>query len=255
MNQTKNKKAEYKITDKPTDHCEPRREGAVPSILLLHYTETIGAQKAEDYFLGRIAHPSGGRVSVHYMIDEDGTITRYVPEEKRAWHAGRSWWDGVEDINSHSIGIELVNPGRKYGYRAFRPAQMTALLWLAGDICKRHNISPYLVLGHSDVAPVRKTDPGELFDWQLLATQGIGIWPQPETQDFEKGRVYLQDTKALKSAFIQAGYDPKADMDHLIMAFQRHYHPEAFHYSNVEGEMDLEGAARLHWLVRNRPQP
>jgi N-acetylmuramoyl-L-alanine amidase len=108
-------------------------------------------------------------VSAHYLIDEDGTVTRLVAEDKRAWHAGRSYWRGITDINSASVGIELVNPGHEFGYRPFADAQMEALVPLLADIKRRHAIAAANVVGHSDIAPARKTDPGELFDWDLLA--------------------------------------------------------------------------------------
>ncbi len=135
-------------------------------MIVIHYT---GMKMAEDA-LQRLCNPAA-EVSAHYMIDEDGSIYRLVAEDKRAWHAGVSEWDGITDINSVSIGIELVNPGHEFGYREFPPAQMEALAALCKDIVSRHEIKT--VLGHSDVAPSRKQDPGELFDWNWLAGQGI----------------------------------------------------------------------------------
>jgi N-acetylmuramoyl-L-alanine amidase len=245
------------IIQRETDHCEPRHNDARPSILIMHYTETIGPQKADGYFRGKIEHPTGGRVSTHYMIDEDGTIVQYVDESMRAWHAGVSYWDGIEDINSHSIGIELVNPGRKHGYRAFRPAQMMALIELAKDIMNRHEISPHRVLGHSDIAPERKSDPGELFDWKMLSALDVGIWPTPSQEDYKIANDYVRDPQNLKDAFIRAGYDPKANLTDLITAFQRHYTPEVFSHSaqgnGNQGEIDRNAAARLNWLIRHKP--
>ncbi len=241
------------ITKKPTDHFEERKNGARPSFLIIHYTETQGPQVAEGYFTGALAHPTGGRVSTHYMIDENGSITQYVDEDKRAWHAGISYWDGNEDINSSSIGIELVNPGRKYGYRRFSAAQMQALVALAKDIVQRHNIPAHRVLGHSDVAPTRKVDPGELFDWKMLAAAGVGQWPEPTEEDYRIADDYLRSEQTLKEAFIKAGYDPKADMDSLIRAFRQHYDQDAFKSQNDPKVPNRQMAARLSWLVRNKP--
>ena len=244
-----------KIVKRETDHCEDRLNGARPEFIIIHYTETENLTDAEDYFMGRKPHPSGGRVSTHYMIDFDGTVYQYVDEDKRAWHAGVSHWAGVEDINSSSIGIELVNPGRKYGYRAFTAPQMDSLVQLCKGIIERHSIVPARVLGHSDVAPGRKKDPGELFDWEIMADAGIGVFPQPEEQDYKVASDYVRDPQSLREAFIAAGYDPKAELGDVIVAFQRHYYREAFgdQDDTLVGRMNETAAARLHWLVRNRP--
>lgn len=244
-----------KIERRDTDHFEDRPDTASPSFLILHYTETQNMQDAEDYFVGNKAHPGGGRVSVHYMIDRDGATVQYVDEDKRAWHAGVSYWNGNDDINSHSIGIELVNPGRKYGYCAFTVQQMDALVALCKDILSRHAISKFRVLGHSDVAPERKEDPGELFDWKMLADAGIGVWPKPEEEDRRVALDYVRDENALKEAFVKAGYDPNASLKSLITAFQRHFYQEAFADQDRSqvGKINETAAARLHWLVRNKP--
>ena len=158
------------------EHASPNFDVRKTSIdmLLVHYT---GMKTAEDS-LARLCDGAGdNRVSAHYLIEEDGRIHRLVQEEDRAWHAGVSYWAGERDINSRSIGIELQNPGWEYDYHAFPEPQMKAFLDLAKDIVARHHISPFRVLGHSDVAPTRKQDPGELFDWRRLAEAGIGLWP------------------------------------------------------------------------------
>ncbi len=241
------------IIRRESDHCEDRHNGARPTILIIHYTETKTLEDAEDYFLGRKPHPGGGRVSAHYMIDRDGTVVQYVDEEKRAWHAGVSHWAGVDDINSHSIGIELVNPGRKYGYRPFTAQQMAVLFKLAREIMARHNISPHRVLAHSDIAPGRKADPGELFDWKMMAGAGLAVWPEPSAEDRRIGADYARDQNSLRDAFCKAGYDPKAALEDVIVAFQRHFAPEAFKDRDKVGRMTGAMGARLHWLVRNRP--
>jgi N-acetyl-anhydromuramyl-L-alanine amidase AmpD len=140
------------------------------SMVVLHYTGMKSAQDALD----RLCDPAA-EVSAHYLIEEDGTVHRLVAEDKRAWHAGRSYWRGITDVNSASVGIELVNPGHTLGYRPFPEAQMEALIPLLAGIMARHNIAPANVVGHSDVAPVRKIDPGELFEWEVLARYGLAL--------------------------------------------------------------------------------
>jgi N-acetylmuramoyl-L-alanine amidase len=134
------------------------------TMVVLHYTGMPTADEA----LERMCDPEA-KVSAHYMIDEDGTVTSLVPEDKRAWHAGRSYWRGITDVNSASVGIELVNPGHEFGYRPFTDDQMVGLMPLLADIIERYDIPRANVVGHSDVAPARKQDPGELFDWERLA--------------------------------------------------------------------------------------
>jgi N-acetylmuramoyl-L-alanine amidase len=179
------------------------------------------------------------KVSAHYCIDEDGTLYRLVPEDRRAWHAGVACWAGAGDINARSIGIELVNPGHEFGYRAFPEAQMATLIELVGGILARHPIPARRVLGHADVAPLRKEDPGELFDWARLAAAGIGLWPSAaaprDPPDAAESRRQL--------AAFGYGYlddDPTA----VVRAFQRHFRPEA-----VTGELDAETAGRLRALL------
>jgi N-acetylmuramoyl-L-alanine amidase len=160
-------------------HCSPNHGARRPvdgrtavRHLVIHYT---GMRTGADA-LARLCD-GGAQVSAHYLIEEDGTAYRLVPEHLRAWHAGVSFWRGVRDINSTSIGIELVNPGHAFGYRAFPQRQIAALMGLVRALVDRHGIAPLDVVGHSDIAPGRKEDPGELFPWAELAQAGIGIWP------------------------------------------------------------------------------
>ena len=157
----------------PSPNFDARSKDQPVDILLLHYTGMETGAAA----LARLCDPEA-RVSSHYTVDEDGTIYKHVPEECRAWHAGVSYWAGARDINARSIGIEIVNPGHEFGYRAFPGAQIEAVLALALDIFSHHAIPPERVLAHSDVAPDRKMDPGELFPWTRLAKAGIGLWPK-----------------------------------------------------------------------------
>lgn len=152
-----------------SDARDPERQ---VEILVLHYT----GMKSGDAALQWMCNPKSG-VSAHYMVEEDGTVYYIVPEAKRAWHAGVSYWRGRGNLNHSSIGIEIVNPGHEWGYRPFPEPQMQSVITLCKDITERHSIKPGNVVAHSDIAPDRKQDPGELFDWERLANQGVGIWP------------------------------------------------------------------------------
>ena len=194
----------------PSPNFDDRPDGTPIDMLVIHYT---GMPTARDA-LERMCY-AGARVSAHYMIDEDGTVYALVDEEKRAWHAGVSEWRGHTDINTRSIGIELVNPGHEFGYRSFPDAQMAALIALAREILNRHPIPPRNVVGHSDVAPRRKTDPGELFDWKRLAAEGIGLWPDDETS-------FDADPDEIPSMLREFGYDA-SDFAVALMAFRRRF--------------------------------
>lgn len=200
-------------------------------MLVLHYTGMKDSHAAS----ARLCDPMA-RVSAHYMIDEDGAVYAMVPEEHRAWHAGISYWAGARDINARSIGIELVNPGHEFGYRPFPDAQITSLIALARDILARHAIRGWRVLGHSDVAPARKDDPGELFPWARLAGEGIGLWPK--ICDDDPGET------AVSGLLAQFGYDPDAPLEKIITAFQRHFRP-----SRVDGMADAETRRVLSGLI------
>jgi len=196
-------------------------------MLVLHYTGMQDAASA----LARLCDPAA-QVSAHYMIDEGGAVLRLVPEARRAWHAGVAYWRGHSDVNSRSIGIELVNRGHEYGYDPFPRPQMTALTELASAIISRHPIPARNVVGHSDIAPDRKMDPGELFDWQSLAATGIGIWPQ----------AVAAETADIPRLLMQFGYDPQADT--ALAAFQRHFRP-----ARIDGRPDAESARLLAGLL------
>ncbi|MEZ5830257.1 MAG: N-acetylmuramoyl-L-alanine amidase [Dongiaceae bacterium] len=210
------------IEELPSPNCDERPAGQKVDILLLHYTGMPDAGQA----LRRLRDPQA-KVSAHYVIDEDGKIYRLVPEERRAWHAGISAWKGDRDINARSIGIEIVNPGHEFGYRPFQLAQMDALVELCKDIKTRHDIPPERVIGHSDVAPFRKQDPGELFDWYRLFVEGIAIWPTPKLVQWNDEQFY--------QALAAFGYDltgpsnvkvdPQALRRAACVAFCRHFRP------------------------------
>jgi N-acetylmuramoyl-L-alanine amidase len=221
---------------------------AVPDILVLHYTGMPTGEAA----LARLRDPEA-RVSSHYMVEEDGRIFRLVPEERRAWHAGVSFWKGERNINGVSIGVEIVNPGHEFGYQPFPDAQMTAVIALVGDIRTRWQIDDGRIVGHSDVAPERKDDPGELFPWKRLAQAGHGLWVEPSpapgaplAEGEESTGVF-----ALQAGFTRLGYDlpPSGKFDAatkaVVTAFQRHWRPE-----QVDGIADGETRARLIGLLR-----
>jgi N-acetylmuramoyl-L-alanine amidase len=203
------------------------RGGACISMLVLHYTGMVSAEAA----LLRLCDPAS-KVSAHYTIGEDGTVYAHVPEDRRAWHAGLSFWADIRDVNSHSIGIELVNPGHEFGYRDFPPAQIAALKSLCTGIVARHAIPAWNVVGHSDIAPARKDDPGELFPWDDLAQAGIGLWPTPAGKT------------AGAEALTTFGYDPQALLGATLTAFQRHFRPES-----LTGTWDDDCGRRLAELL------
>lgn len=186
-------------------------------MLLLHYTGMPSGEEA----LAHMCNPAA-KVAAHYCVEEDGRIFWLVGEDKRAWHAGASCWSGEADTNSRSIGVEVVNPGHEFGYRAFPKAQIGAVIRLCREILGDHGIPPTHVLGHSDVAPGRKEDPGELFPWKDLAAKGIGLWPETAVEAKP-----LDSTDKLAAALAQFGYDVKGNnLSKVITAFQRHFMPE-----------------------------
>ena len=202
-------------------------------MILIHYTDMESAQAA----LSRLGDPAA-EVSAHYLIDEDGTVYALVDEARRAWHAGAGFWAGATDINSRSLGIELQNPGHGLGYRDFPAGQIAVLERVSRYLITKHSIPPRHVLGHSDIAPGRKQDPGERFPWQALATAGIGRWPKPRKPDGGP-TIAPGQTHALVAAAQEAlgvyGYGPirisgtlDAATEVIVTAFQRHFVPECF---------------------------
>jgi N-acetylmuramoyl-L-alanine amidase len=206
------------------------------SMVVLHYTGMDSAGAALERMCDAAAE-----VSAHYMIDEDGTVTQLVDEAKRAWHAGRSYWRGITDVNSASVGIELVNPGHEFGYRPFPDAQMDALVPLLAQIVQRHNVPRANVVGHSDIAPARKTDPGELFDWERLAEYKLAL-PTPRP----RMRLIYDEPGPFFLALERFGYDI-ADGPAAIAAFQRRWRPRC-----IDGQLDGEIGALLFELLLER---
>ena len=223
-----------------------RPPGAIIDTLILHYT----GMRTGDAAIARLCDPAS-EVSSHYVVEEDGRVFRLVEERRRAAHAGVSIWRGREMLNDSSIGIEIVNPGHEWGYRRYPAAQIEAVKHLCQGILARHPIPPARVLGHSDVAPDRKQDPGELFPWRDLARDGIGVWPRdvadPGTDDPVAGALGLARVRADLRAI---GYDPAEEggMDTalamVLRAFQRHWRPEA-----VSGRADRGTRMRMASLA------
>jgi len=220
-----------RILQRPSPNFNERVGVEGPDILLMHYT---GMQSCEAA-VQRLTDPAA-RVSSHYTIDEDGTVYVHVDESLRAWHAGVSHWRGETDINSRSIGIEIVNPGHEFGYRAFPDAQIDAVIELSHGILSRHRIAPRNVIAHSDIAPGRKEDPGELFPWSRLAGEGIGLWvevPAVIGESLSPGD-RGDAVRALQMDLAAYGYgiDPTGDYDgrtrDVVIAFQRHFRPAKF---------------------------
>jgi N-acetylmuramoyl-L-alanine amidase len=232
----------------PSPNLGGRRNGMRPDMLILHYT---GMPSCVDA-IRCLASPQSG-VSCHYVVDEHGAITQMVPETFRAWHAGASHWQGIEDINSCSIGIEIHNPGHDGGYPDFPSAQMAAVEALCLDIIERNGIVPCRVLAHSDVAPRRKIDPGEKFDWGRLALAGIGHWVKPA--DITRGASFAlgaagDGVTALQRNLRAYGYEiyPTGAFDEhtqiVVSAFQRHFRPAL-----VDGRADRSTVETLEALL------
>ncbi len=223
---------------RPSPNVDARPADCPVDTLILHYTGMPNAAGA----LERLCDPSA-KASAHYLIDEDGTVVALVPEEQRAWHAGISVWRGRERLNDCSIGIELVNPGHEWGYRPFPEAQYRACIELCQAILGRWPIPAERVLGHSDVAPDRKQDPGELFDWRLLAAAGIGVWPHAGVGQ-SRAIARLQADLAQ----ICFGIPTHGRLDRatrlVIEAFQRRYRPE-----RIDGIADQETLGQVDGLL------
>ncbi len=224
----------------PSPNHDARPEGGAIDMLVLHYT----GMKTGEEALARLCDPAA-KVSAHYTIDRDGRIYAHVPEARRAWHAGVSYWAGERNVNARSIGIELVNPGHEFGYVPFTDVQIASLIDLSGGILARHPIAPQRVVAHSDIAPARKEDPGELFPWKHLAEFGIGLWPNGG---------YETLGEPVEKALARFGYGvaPDVDMplDKVITAFQRHFCP-----ATLDGAWNSECARILANLLEQCETP
>ncbi|MFM8613867.1 MAG: N-acetylmuramoyl-L-alanine amidase, partial [Alphaproteobacteria bacterium] len=207
-------------------------DGAMIDTIVLHYTGMRSGQEA----IARLCDPAA-KVSAHYVVEEDGAVFRLVPEERRAAHAGISFWRGRSALNGSSIGIEIVNPGHEWGYRPFPALQMAAVCDLCLGIMAHHPIDQRNVVAHSDIAPDRKQDPGELFDWQGLAANGVGLWPGADGVAVEEA--------ALLPLLGAIGYRTDLPLSVLLTAFQRHWLP-----GRADGIADAATRARVAAVAR-----
>ena len=217
-------------------------------MLVLHYT----GMKDGPAALARMQEDKEPRVSAHYMVEEDGRVFVLVPEEKRAWQAGRSWWRGDEDLNSRSIGIEIVNPGHEWGYRPFPEPQIAAVMELCQGILSRWPIPQNRIVAHSDIAPDRKEDPGEFFPWKRFSEAGIGLWPQPARPEpwmmhgaslGDAGMTvegFQRDLAAIGYKIAVTGTYDEATAA-VVRAFQRRWRPE-----RITGEGDTATIVLAH---------
>jgi N-acetylmuramoyl-L-alanine amidase len=237
-------------------NCDERRDNLPPDMILLHYT---GMQSGQDALERLTAADS--KVSSHYVVFEDGRIVQCVPEQLRAWHAGISYWAGETDINSRSIGIEIVNPGHDFGYPNFPLRQVAAVISLCRSILtRRREVANDRVLAHSDVAPSRKKDPGEKFPWELLSESNVGHWVRPAPLDFEgeafKPGDWNDSVSKLQRTFAAYGYkiDDTGRYDgqtrEVVTAFQRH-----FRQARVDGIADASTLLTLRALMETRAKP
>lgn len=232
----------------PSPNHGERKAGGTVDILLVHYTGMLSADAALKW----LCDPRSN-VSSHYFVFEDGRVFRLVDEGRRAYHAGVSSWAGESDVNSRSIGIELANPGHEHGYRQFPDTQIDAVIALSREILRRHPIPPERVLAHSDVAPMRKHDPGELFPWQRLYAEGVGhyVRPVPVSEEplISRGSRGAKVAE-VKNRFRQYGYDLGSsdvfdnEMAAVVTAFQRHFRPE-----RVDGMVDCSTDETLSRLL------
>lgn len=240
-----------KILDRPSPNFGPRAGGRRPDMLILHYTAMRSAERAAAW----LCNPAS-KVSSHYLVDEEGLILRLVDEKARAWHAGASRWAGESDLNSYSIGIEIHNRGHDDGYPDFPEAQMARLEALCADIVERHQIPRFRVLAHSDVAPSRKIDPGEKFDWRRLWRAGIGAYVPPAPirpgPSFGEGNAGPRVAE-LQQRLAALGYGLEATRVYdrptvaVVTAFQRHWRP-----GQVDGRADPSTRATLDRLLALR---
>lgn len=225
------------LTQSPSPNFNDRAAGATPSVLVLHYTDLPDTETSRQW----LCDPEK-KVSSHYLVDLDGSVIQMVDENKRAWHAGQSYWRGMTDLNTHSIGIEIQNTGHSLGYVPFPDKQIAGVVALCRDILSRHDIPARNVLAHSDIAPARKQDPGHLFPWRTLAAAGVGLWPR----ELASG---LMSPQAFMTALAHVGYDPTLPAEVLVPAFQRHFEPEAFEDGGMPGMVTGRTMSRLSGLV------
>ncbi len=225
----------------PSPNFGERRDGMLPDMVVIHYTAMPSAGAA----LKTLCDPQT-EVSAHYLIEEDGTAMSLVPEDMRAWHAGAGRWGEVDDVNSRSVGIELANDG----FSPFAAAQMDALVDVLKGIKARWNIRAERVIGHSDMAPGRKIDPGPRFDWRRLAIEGLSVWPTPSSVSGESSSDETpkgDDDDRFAALVARFGYTATQDFDLLLKSFRLRFRPHA------DGPLDSNDLAMISDLARRFP--
>jgi N-acetylmuramoyl-L-alanine amidase len=238
----------------PSPNHGERKAGRRPTMLILHYTGMPDEGEALQWLCNPVS-----QVSAHYFVFEDGRVVQMVPEARRAWHAGVSFWDGETDVNSSSVGIEIANPGHPGGLPPFSDAQTESVIALAKDITTRWSMPAHHVLAHSDVAPGRKQDPGELFPWERLHMAGVGHWVPPAV--LRDGRFFARGDRGMPVEALQAmlamyGYGLRItglfdeDTEKVVAAFQRHFRPE-----RIDGVADASTITTLRDLIASRARP
>jgi N-acetylmuramoyl-L-alanine amidase len=239
----------YAIVDAFSPNVNPRPQGAAVDLVVLHYTGMEDGPSA----IKRLRDPEA-RVSCHYVVEEDGRVFRLADESMRAWHAGVSFWGGISDVNSHSIGVEIVNGGHDFGLPDYPPAQIAALIDLLSDILDRRGLNPIRVVGHSDVAPARKDDPGEKFPWTQLHAAGVAI--APKIEEHSRQVVYAPGAEdagvaGVQEALAAIGYGVAANCvlddatQSVVRAFQRR-----FRQDKIDGALDLQTLALIAEVER-----
>ncbi|MGO4619798.1 N-acetylmuramoyl-L-alanine amidase [Ensifer sp. 2YAB10] len=237
----------------PSPNFGDRADLRAPDMIVLHYTGMSTGASALEWLCREES-----QVSSHYFVHEDGRVDQLVPEARRAWHAGKSYWKGETDINSCSIGIEIANPGHPGGLPDFPEKQIAAVVELCRDCGDRWSIAPERVLAHSDIAPIRKVDPGEKFPWHVLHREGVGHWVEPAPigggRFFQRGD-QGQPVEAIQSMLSLYGYgiDVTGEFcektEGAVAAFQRH-----FRQQRVDGIADISTLDTLHRLLSGLPQ-
>jgi len=236
------------IANRPSPNFNERPQPAPIDILVLHYTGMESAEAA----IARLCDPAS-KVSAHYVVAENGDVLRLVDENMRAWHAGVASWAGISDVNGRSIGIEIVNGGHDFGSPPYPDVQMRSVEGLCQEILARHPIVPRSVVAHSDIAPERKADPGEWFDWASLSRAGVGLWVEPVS--IVEGPVLKRGDRGdpvseLQFQLANYGYGVEvlgvfdARTEAVVRAFQRHFRPE-----RIDGVADLSTIATLRLLL------
>jgi N-acetylmuramoyl-L-alanine amidase len=237
LEEKQNKSMHYAPRFSPNHNARPFTP---VSLIVLHYTGMKSSAEALEWLCN-----AESEVSAHYFVEENGDIYELVEEDRRAWHAGVSSWGGSHNINDISIGIELANLGHEHGYEPFPPAQIAATINLCQDIMRRHELRPASVIGHSDVAPTRKSDPGELFPWELCAKYGVGLWHDVAPfQQIEVCEIEAADLKKLQAFGYHVETENQTQIQACITAFQRHFRPH-----NLSGKWDNECNEIINSLI------